>query len=135
DEKQFEETNARALSHFLSQSNDRAARAEAIYHMLLARKTALAEVDSLWSDDLGPLLSSAVDDLHGQSRNYLMVRLGRSVPLDVLSSLPAASLNSALRAQGRRVLERYPLEAVVTLLGASGPDKIDPDLIGVKLEA
>jgi hypothetical protein len=89
----------------------------------------------LWSDDLGPQLSGAVDDLQGQNRVYLMARLGRHTPIELLSSLPPTSLASVLLAQGRGVLERYAPEAVIKLIEASGPAAAHPNLIGVQLEA
>jgi hypothetical protein len=135
DEQQFEATNKRAVDHFLSHAGDRVARAEAIYHLLLAGNPDFVQVDRLWSDDLVPLLSGAVDDFTGQSRTYLTVRLGRSVPLELLRSLPPASLTSILLAQGRRVLEQYPPEAVAMLFESSNADREQPNLIGVRLEA
>jgi hypothetical protein len=105
-----------------------------VYHMLLGGQIDLERVNELWTDDLGPLLAGAVDELHGIYRTYLMARLGRRVSPDMLGSLPALALSSVLRGQGRSVLERYPPEAVVTLLDKSITG-LEPELINVRLEA
>lgn len=135
DAERFEATNERALDYFMSRLHDPVARAEAVYHMLLASSVDLSAVDRIWSDDLAPRLSGAVEDLRGQSRVYLTARLGRSVPVESLSSLPPSSLTAILLAQGRRMIERYSPEAVVTLLQVSSVDGPHPDLTAVKLEA
>lgn len=133
--EKFEATNERAVQYFFSQAKqDRAARAEAVYHMVLRDHADFAQVDKIWSPDLGPLLAGAVDDLAGQSQTYLKARLGRSVRSENLAALPTSSVGSVLMEQGRRILDQYTPEAVVGILRAGG-SAINDDLLSVKLEA
>ena len=142
DRAQFEAINSRAAAYFLSQpGDDKASRAEAIYHLLLSElamkgdAAVLAEIDRLWKDDVGPYLSGAVDDLTGQSQTYLKARLGRSVPVEKLTQLPAGSLTSVLLGLGRRVLMRYAPEATLKALDASESSGRTAALTGVRIEA
>jgi hypothetical protein len=51
-----------------------------------------------------------------------------------LAALPSSSVGSVLMEQGRRILQRYTPEAVVSMLRA-GESAINDNLLGIKLEA
>ncbi|HEY0132191.1 MAG TPA: hypothetical protein VGB57_12390 [Allosphingosinicella sp.] len=131
----FYSTNDKAIEFFRARAEgDRIARAEAIYHLLLARQPKLEAAEELWRSDVGPVLAGAVDDLQGAAANYLRVKLGRAHGIDELEALPAFVLRSIF-ASGPALLRRLAPDDCLQLL-ADRPDAAEQAVTaGVQAEA
>jgi hypothetical protein len=135
DTEAFYSTNDKAIEFFRARAeSDRTARAEAIYHLLLAREPALEEAEKLWRSDVGPILAGAVDDLRGSAADYLRVKLGRAHGIEALEALPAFVLQSIF-ASGPALLRRLAPDDCLRLL-ADRPDAAEQAVAaGVQAEA
>jgi len=131
----FARTNALALDAFRKRADqDLDARAETIYHLLLGGGR-LEDVEEFWSPSVGPLLSSAVDDLDARGQGYLKAKLGRSVPIDTLASFPAPILLSMLSAFGPRYLRRLGPDGLLQVLDSAREVGGNPVVGGLRCEA
>lgn len=107
DSGRFQDTNQLAISYFRERApHDDEARAETIYHLLLAGDTNIEEAERLWTPSVRQFLQNAVDDLSGLAQVYLKAKLGRSVPIQALRTLPTSAAFSVLVSFGKRFIQR-----------------------------
>jgi hypothetical protein len=117
DRASFFATNEMAIDFFRRRMDeDRTARAEAIYHLLLAEVPRIEEADLLWRPEVGSILAGAVDDLSGPAQDYLRIRLGRSYRLQALVDQSSTVLHSVISSLGSRLLKRLSPDDCLQLL-------------------
>ncbi|KJC50372.1 hypothetical protein UP09_04850 [Bradyrhizobium sp. LTSP885] len=136
DRQKFEDANRIAADYFRERavtSND--ARAETIYHLLLGGDLNIEEADRLWTPAVGPLLAGAVVDLRGLAQIYLKARLGRSVGMQALQTLPTSVQLGVLVSFGKRFLQRGLIAGLKDVIdGVQQSEKNPPELLGLQWE-
>lgn len=136
DQRKFDNANQIAIDYFRSRAmTSDAARAETIYHLLLGGDLNIETADRFWNAAVGPLLAGAVPDLKGLAQIYLKARLGRSVSMKVLQTLPSSVTLGVLVSFGKRFLQRGLITGLKDVIEqVQRTEKNPPELLGLQWE-
>lgn len=135
DRQRFEDTNQLAIDYFRRRATlDDESRAETIYHLLLAGDFNIEEAEWLWKSTVGVFLQNAVDELSGLAQVYLKAKLGRSVPIRALQTLPASATFSVLVSFGQRFIQRGLSEGLSSIIDEVRRVERKPELLGLYWE-
>lgn len=136
DQRKFDNANQIAIDYFRSRATTSdAARAETIYHLLLGGDLNIETADRFWNAAVGPLLAGAVPDLKGLAQIYLKARLGRSVSMKALQTLPSSVTLAVLVSFGRRFMQRGLITGLKDVIDqVQRTEKNPPELLGLQWE-
>lgn len=133
--QRFDATNQAAIDYFRDRAaSNPDARAEVIYHLLLGGDLNIEEAERLWTPAVSQPLASAVDDLKGLAQIYLKARLGRSVDLQALQTLPTAAQLSVLVSFGKRFMQRGLFAGLKDMIDGVQKAEDNPALLGLQWE-